>query len=246
MTFTARLRSVGPALFVGLILALLANYFLTGTLPVARQQLLEADVLGAQSLTLRLRANTGRVDVVPMTWTKGDLLRASVMHYGDLLFRVTGRTERLIIIEDRSSRPFYNLTRAEDLVWRVRINPEIPLSLDYAAQAASSTLDLRAFRLRALTAESSTGPLVAYLPKPETSYDVDWRGSTALSEVILAQGTAAELRLSAAHAQIIGLEDAGRDEQAQVWRTPDFDPGRPHVSLRLSSAGEVRIRFDQP
>lgn len=244
MTFVERLRGLGPFLLAGLILSLLANAFLTGGPPLARHQLLEADVLGAQALSLRLRVNTGLVEVIPMTWTEGDLLRASVMHYGDLFFRVTGREERSIVIEDRSSRPFYNLTRAKDLVWRVRLNPEVPLSLDYAAQSANSTLDLRTFRLRSLVVEGGTGPLTAYLPLPDESYEVDWRGGTALSDLVLPQEAAAELRLSAARAQIVGLEDAGTDGQAQVWRTPNFDAAGPHILIRLSSTGEVRVRLD--
>jgi hypothetical protein len=247
MTFAQRLRGIGPSLLLGLILATLANIFLTGGPPVAHHQMLEADVLGAQSVALRLRANTGLVEVVPMTWTEGDLLRATVMHFGDLHFRVTGREERVIIIEDRSSRPFYNLTRAEDLAWRVRLNPEIPLSLDYAAQSASSTLDLRAFRLRALAVVGGTGPLTAFLPLPDQDYEVTWRGSSGLSEIVLPQGAAAELRLSAANAQIVGLErqPSAGSAGGEVWRTPHFDAAAPHVLIRLDSPGEVRLRLEK-
>jgi len=249
MSLAAQIRRLVPALILGLLLASAANLILTGRLPVAQRQMLEADVLDAESLALILKTRSGKVALVPLDASDDDLLRASVMHFGQLYFDVAGRAERSIRIEDRGGSTSLNFNSSADLDWRVRLNPAVPLSLDYTTQAAETSLDLRAFHLRALDVTSSTGPLRAYLPAPVTGYAVRWESSTALSELILPQGAAVELRLRAPLAssvQVEGLEQLGVDEEgASLWRSPAYDASEAAIIIDLASSGaDVRVRFE--
>lgn len=131
-----------------------------------------------------------------------NLIEADVTYIGEMEFKSTGETDRVVKMRQKSGklggavkRVFSTFAHRDDLRWDVRLSPEVPLDLDLDAGVGVVNVDLTGVQLRSLEYDGGVGKSTLTLPTGDTDYKVEIDGGVGEVIVNLPAETATHIKL---------------------------------------------------
>jgi hypothetical protein len=186
---------LGLAVIAGLIAVLIYAPSLGISRPAQlNTEHLEEPVGGATSAIVDLRLSLESTDVFPLV-SGQNLIEADMQHYGNGYLRVTGETQKKVVLGSESNTsgntwwwPF-NTGWDNDQGWNVGLTDQIPLDLSVDGSLGSSEIDLTGLMLTDLNVNVSMGSMEITLPVSVSGYEMDINGSAGSLEVTLPENT---------------------------------------------------------
>jgi len=116
-----------------------------------------------------------------------NLVEAEIGHYDRLDFRVTGKEERWITLQQEGivSLPSIFSVENEELIWDIGLSPSIPFDLKVDASTGETQINLSDILLTNLRFDGSTGESQILLPESPAEYDVYIEGNTGAIDIVL-------------------------------------------------------------
>lgn len=145
---------------------------------------------GAQSATINL--DTASQSVAVSSLDSSDLLMdATIGHYGEMDFLVSGGAERQITLRKRPGTNIqFGFIPTQQQGWEIYLAREVPIDLRVDSGSGSIAMDLTQLSLTALTLDSGSGSSSIRLPATDSAYNVDIEsGSGSVTLVLPADST---------------------------------------------------------
>lgn len=157
----------------------------------------------ASSARIDLNASVGKVTVNTLE-DSGDLISAEIAHIGEIDFITSGESEKVVSISQRGEQSanfgfgWFGafLDPADELRWKISLNPDVPLFLSINSGVGDGTYDLRELQLTGLDVNAGVGSMSFQLPSMEDSYPVEVSGGTGDVTITIAEGAAVELDIN--------------------------------------------------
>ncbi len=203
-----------------------------------------------------------------------NLLEAQVAISGSLQFQTSaqGGQATITLAEAQDPLDLLNLPRnlalaAQDL-WRIGLNPDVPLDLNIDLSSGAANLDLSTLTLRDLQLKGSSGALSAVLP--DGDYEVSYDAASGVAELWLApqgnqrvniDGASGGLRILVPSGRAVRLEleggsggarvpedlftrVSGTSADSGVWETPAYDRAAERIDLTVH-IGSGRLLLEE-
>jgi hypothetical protein len=229
-----------------------------------------------KSAVIELGAFIGEIRVKALEDSK-NLFEADVAYIGEIEFSAEGEPEATVALKqkpqtfsDKVRHSFGSFGRQNDLLWDIRINPNIPITLKLNGGAGESSLDLSQLKLTNLKIDGGVGKTVMELPESPDGYGVQVDGGVGKIEATLPRNTSIDFNVAggvgaiklyipenaAAKASVSGAigkvkvppyyEQVSESENfirtEGVWQTPNFDDAEHAIVIRHSGGvGSFRI-----
>ncbi len=179
---------------------------------------------------LRLAAGTGMTDLVAGAFGGG--LRHTATRRGDRLeVEMKMRIEPVVVLN--WSPGGYD--------WDVRLNPDIPLSLEFETGASRSTLDLHDLRVTELKLETAASSTDVVLPAAAGFTKVKIEAGAARVDVRVPGGVAARIRTSAGQTSI-AVDSTRFPGEDKFYQSPDYESAQNKVDIEVETGlGSVAI-----
>ena len=179
---------------------------------------------------LRLAAGAGMTDLVAGEFGGG--LRHTATRRGDRLeVELKMRVEPVTVLN--WSPGGYD--------WDVRLNPDIPLSLECETGASRSTLDLHGLRVTELKLETGASSTDVVLPAAAGYTRVKIEAGAARVDVRLPGGVAARIQTSAGLASI-AVDSTRFPGEDKFFQSPDYESAENKVDIEVETGlGTVSI-----
>lgn len=183
--------------------------------PEVQEAQLAEPIGEATSARINIDSSLGRTRITPL---KDDtqLFEADLKYVGDLIFDVTGTTEKEIQLRtdtESFDSSLYNMLDEDQLRWNIGLTPNIPLSLEFSGGVGEIVLDLSGLQLTDLYVNGGVGDLEINIPANAEMYNVEIKGGVGSLHVIFAEGANVDVQINAGVGEFI-LEiphDAGVD-----------------------------------
>ncbi|MFW5748006.1 MAG: hypothetical protein ACOCYT_00175 [Chloroflexota bacterium] len=136
----------------------------TGTSPV-KQMTLAEPVGTAMQATLRIEPAVAELEILPLIGSEM-LFEAEIEYTGEVIYEVTGESQKVITLreEKRSARAFLNTPLRKPVRWVLRVNPNIPVTLEIKGGVGRSLLTLTDLKAGYLVYSGSVGEAIIKLP----------------------------------------------------------------------------------
>lgn len=201
-----------------------------------------------------------------------NLIDAELSYTGEIDFRVSGTTRKVVRLEHRSSftGPWDWFNSFEGR-WQIGLTPQVPLDLGVDMGSGRANLDLAAFQLTSLNLDGGSGALeVALPPGPDGepyraqlnggSGSVDVRVPPAANASLEVDGGSGSITLDVPDDLAVRVEIAsggsgsvnlpntweqvrGGDDDEGTWQTPGFDTAARRFTLVVDmGSGSLRVR----
>lgn len=178
---------------------------------------------------IEIETSIGPVEIGPVS-DDALLFDATITHYGELDFTDSGNSMRHISLFTRPTVNFRwpQSQPGDDLLWKIGINPEVPLDLDVAASVGDLALNLAGFALQRLVLDMSVGDAAIILP--EGTYSVEYNASVGNGTFAIPRGSDSEYTLNMSTGSV-------------TFDIADGANARIHVED--SSVGDLRVIADE-
>ena len=179
------------------------------------------EVEDATTARLNLKLSSQTVFIKALE-TSDNLIEATIGHYNDLEFMISGTEEKNLSLQRTGMIPWFNvlLPEVEGLVmdWHIGLNPEIPFILDIDASTGQSELDLAGIQLAELGFEGGTGASKIILPALPDGYETRIDAGSGILTIILPEESNLTLRLVGSTGKIIMKMPEGAAVRMEVIR----------------------------
>lgn len=215
------------------------------------------------SVTLDLSVNPARVYSLAES---GDLISAKLNYLGEIVFDVSGDTEKTIRL-DQTTGPSFWTFRWDALIgqnlapWEIGLTPEIPLALTVDVGTGKTELDLTRLKLESLVVDGGTGQVEITLPEDRGRYTFNLDVSTGSAKVKIPAGASLDLNVDGGTGSLVieVAKDAGVQVEVadggvgklnlpagydKVRDGNDDDEGVWENQSYTSTAAPVRIKLD--
>lgn len=170
---------------------------------------------GAQSATINLDTSSQSVSVASLE--DSDLLMdATIGHYGEMDFLVSGGADRQITLRRRpGSNIQFGFNPMQNQGWEIYLARNIPIDLRVDSGSGSIAMDLTQLSLSALTLDSGSGSATIRLPASRESYSVDVNSGSGSVTVSLPADTSLTTRFDSGSGSI-NIQLPGNDIALRV------------------------------
>ena len=195
-----------------------------------------ADVaIGMGAGTLSLRASDDSADLV-----NGTIKRAPRDQL-ERTFALNGDTA-VFTLRDRGPSgwvlPFAG-GRSNQVVWELRLNPDVPMHLKVESGAGTATLDLARMRITDLDVNTGVGTTTVTLPG-QGRVQAQINGGVGQTTVTIPAGVAVRIEATAGLGQVRVLGDYQRQDKLYV--SPGYDTAANRVDLHVNGGiGSITI-----
>ncbi len=243
-------RSTLVSLLLALLLVVALGFgvwYLNAQSPAAMGNLViqpvEYPAEGVTRASIEIRQQIGELRIAAMSEPDGLIRGTIALRDGERLTReysVSNGVAYLALHEEGPLRPQVNEPSFDNRRWDLRLNPDLPLSLNISAGVGQTTLDLRRLQVTALDVGTGVGDVIVTLPA-QGVVRATIGGGAGNTTVRIPAGVAARIETSR------GLGDlnvAGRFERQsdQLYVSPDYESNPARVDLKVSGGvGSIRI-----
>jgi hypothetical protein len=229
-----------------LLLIALGAWFIFGTLrgpePV---QTVPASIPteGASRASIKINHGAGR-----LTLAAGET--AGALACGDFAGGVKYTTRRegdtlhvKMRVPDRSGAFLpWTWTQGGVLDWDVRLNPDLPLALEFETGASQSEIDLSELRVTDLELETGASASTVTLPAKAGLTRVKIEAGAASVNVRVPGGVAARIRSESGLARV-SVDETRFPRQGAVYESPDYDAAAHKAEIKIEAGvGAVDVR----
>ncbi|MFW5713045.1 MAG: LiaI-LiaF-like domain-containing protein [Brevefilum sp.] len=165
-----------------------------------------------------------------------NLIDARIGHFGNVELTVTGGEEKQITLEQTGVVGWLTwlLPEAEqELIWDVRLNPEVPFDLDVDGSTGEAELDLSEISLENFRFNASTGASTIIFPASSAGYEARIDGSTGSIDILLPAEGNLTLQLNGSTGHIRLNVPEGAALQVEVLRGGTGDVVRPDWLMKV-------------
>lgn len=175
---------------------------------------------GALSAHIKLGAIVGQV-IVSALEDSDNLFEADLTYIGDLRYEVSGDAEKTIKLGQKMpsgsvggqmKKVLSQFTNRDDAVWRIGINPNVPVKLELDAGVGVSRLDLTGLRVTDVDLDVGVGESFLTLPATGSRYSAKVEGGVGAAHIVVADGAALNLKIEGG----VGSVDLHLPEDAAV------------------------------
>jgi hypothetical protein len=146
----------------------------------------------ATAADINLDLSIQPVELRALPASSDQLLDASIGHYGEMDFKVSGAERKSVLLAQSSISITGDLSwigADNSLRWEIGLTPAVPLDLSINASTGSSTLDLSGLNLTSFKLDASTGSCNLTLPASAAAYEGSIESSTGSMNISLPAGT---------------------------------------------------------
>jgi hypothetical protein len=139
-------------------------------------------LFGTNSAQITIHGSVGYTTIEDLPETSENLFEAEVAYVGEIEFTSTGDNQKVISLRNKSEKDGFvrraigTINNREELYYRIRIHPSIPVALSLHGGVGASEFDLEDLRLSSLTINGGVGGTRIVLAEAEGSYDVRLEG----------------------------------------------------------------------
>ncbi len=128
------------------------------------------------------------------------------------------------------------------LDWDVRLNPDIPLALEFETGASRSEIDLSELQVTDLELETGASATVVILPAHAGLTQVKIESGAAAVEVRVPGGVAARIHAQAGLARV-GIDETRFPRRGNVYESPDYESAAHKADIKIETGvGSVDVR----
>jgi hypothetical protein len=269
----ARISLIIGVITVGLFLVLM---LLGPSLGLAQQAEIKTaafseSVEGAERADINLDLSLGTTTINTLS-DSNNLITADLRYLGDVRFDVEGDAEREVRLAQQGSVsggdfigfPFFNFdSEDQDLRWDIRLNPDVPMTLNISGGVGRSELDLSALTLTAFDLKAGVGEANISLPDTGSSYTATIDGGVGAVRLTIEEGAAMLLDINGGVGEIAidvpdgaavrleaseglgsvnvsgGLENVRESDNRSEWETPGYADAAEDQRIRILYDGGV-------
>jgi hypothetical protein len=168
-----------------------------------------------------------------------NLIDATLVHFGDIDFRVSGDQTKTIALGSKGAfQVGINPASWNKARWDVGLNPKLPLNLTINAGSGHAELDLSGLMLTDLRLDGGSGGVKVSLPAGPEKYTARLSGGSGGLNVSVAQGARAALDLRSGS----GGMTASFGKDATIDARLNTGSGGATISLPAGAAARVEVR----
>jgi hypothetical protein len=139
-------------------------------------------LFGTNSAQITINGSVGYTTIEDLPETSENLFEAEVAYVGDIEFTVTGDAQKVISLSNKNEKEGFfrraigTINNREDLYYRIRIHPSVPVALTLRGGVGANEFDLEDLQLTSLTINGGVGGTRIVLAEAVDSYDVRLEG----------------------------------------------------------------------
>lgn len=197
--------------------------------PELKQETISEAIGEAERAEIRL--NTGRFPTQISSLQGGDnLIEADISYSGDLNFRVSGTTEKVISLSETFTGVIFGneFLGGDSRTWRIGLTPEIPLTIVLDTGSGRTGLNLNGLQVESLSIDSGSGTVEVGLPAGNAvmSFDLDMGSGNV--EITIPSGSSTNLTIDGGSGSVVidvpddaGVQVTMEDDGSGSLRLPD-------------------------
>jgi len=175
---------------------------------------------GAGKLTLG--SGTGPAEIINGVFTYG--LESKSTLAGDKL-----------VVEMKPTSRFWNWVPGTGLNWDVKVNQDIPLSLDIDAGASTSIIDLTDLKVSKTTIDTGASSTDIKLPADLNMTYLEISAGASTLNVHVPKGTAARIQIESGMATINVNADRFPKQERNLYESPDYATANKRADIRIDT-----------
>ncbi|MEQ8675141.1 MAG: hypothetical protein RLP44_20555 [Aggregatilineales bacterium] len=162
----------------------------------------------AKSARVELDLSIGKTTISALDGASDNLFEADVRHVGELDYHVSGTADKQVFLgQKKGANAFFDsfkqalskLGKREqeglNLVWDIRLNPNVPLDLSIDGGMGLNKLDLSGVTLKRLEIDGGVGETHLTLPQSADGYTVDNDGGVGETTITVPENTSVKLTI---------------------------------------------------
>jgi hypothetical protein len=171
-----------------------------------------------------------------------DLIDATLMHRGEIAFRVTGDREKIVTLGQArtSGLPFFGFSLGEEGSWDIGLSPNLPLDMEIDGGSGRAQLDLGELRISELRLDVTSGSVRATLPAMEQRYRVQVEGGSGSLGLVLPGQSQIDMDLNVHSGSVDVAVGEGTSLDAQI----DGGSGRLLIDIPDNAALRFTVSDD--
>ncbi len=225
---------------------------------------------GAKSAQVTIESASQPVEIKPLAAGGDLLLDATIGHYGQMQFDVSGGAERQILLRRKpSSGVNFGFEFRPDARWDIRLAPGVPYDLRIDSASGSTAINLEGLMLSRLSINSGSGSVAVVLPASSQAYEMALDSGSGAIDVQFPADTpvrarfnsgSGSLRLQVPRGAALRVEvqnggsgsinlpgsltrisgDSGEDEG--VWESSGYSSAKNQIEIILEDVGSGSVR----
>lgn len=226
-----------------------------GLVPTAETESIVFESEAATAYTVNLNASVAPIEIRALESANTMLVEGVVNYYGDLETGSTGGETPVITIDETSEGTSFSLPpnwfgAPSALDWNLRLNADLPLTLDINGGVGELDVNLVGFDLVRANFNTGVGSLNLALPLTETGYTVTISGGVGEAVVDLPDDAPVRLEASTGVGsidvagwlpRISGGDDFVSD--SGVWESASYAGAENQIQLRIEGGvGSIQVR----
>lgn len=228
-----------------LLLIALGAWFIFGYLIGPQPREAEAASIpleGAGRAEIKINHGAGRLTLAAGA-PAGQLVSGSFT--GGMSYRSKRAGDTLTVkmrVPDRSGFSFPWMWAPGALDWDVRLNPDIPLALEFETGASRSEIDLSLLQVSDLELETGASATAVTLPANAGLTRVKIEAGAASIDLRVPGGVAARIRAQAGLARV-GVDETRFPRRGDIYESPDYEAAANKADIRIETGvGSVDVR----
>lgn len=141
-------------------------------------------LFGTNSAQITISGSVGHTTIDALPETSENLFEAELVYVGEIEFNATGEAQKVVSLHTRNEkevlapvrRAIGQISNREDLYYRIRIHPSVPVALQLNGGVGGSEYDLEALNLTSLVIHGGVGSTRLVLAEAGDNYDVRLEG----------------------------------------------------------------------
>ncbi len=227
----------------------------------AKEARLQEKLAGAESGRIEIAFAVGRASISALDAASPNLFEAKLKTIGDYDYKVSGASERVISLRQKTDFP-RDLTvmagNAEELYWDIALAQSLPLRLKLTAGLGEADFDLSQLRIADIQLQTGVGKVNLKLPAETLAAEV--RGGVGLTEVEIPAGASGNLDITGGVGEVrvgisadtaacleakaglgaiempegfVPVTDSGENWARRAWQTVDYATTTRQLSITL-------------
>lgn len=198
------------------------------------------------------------------------LMDATIGHFGEMDFLISGGADRQITLRRQPSSGFqFNFMPTQRQGWEIYLSPNVPLDLRVDSASGSIAMDLSQLSLTTLLLESGSGSANVTLPASREAYTADINSGSGSVTLVLPADTNLTARIDSGSGSInirlpdddvamrVEVESGGSgsvnlpnslvrtqgdsDEDEGVWETAGYASAQNKIEIILENVGSGSV-----
>ncbi|MGJ3237427.1 MAG: hypothetical protein ACFE0Q_01850 [Anaerolineae bacterium] len=166
----------------------------------------QVEKTGVQSAQVKINFSAGKNIIEATEADSAYLLDAHLQHVGEVQLLDNGVENKQITLKQVSKprdlatpikQGLRMVANNKAIEWRVKLSPDVPLSLDINGGVGPSRIDLTGLTVRHLDCDAGVGQFIVILPEQDDELDVDIDTGVGETKIYLPENVSANLEIDA-------------------------------------------------